>query len=72
MKQQRTGGGSFAPRTDLACEAGRPGAESRSRTVTVGSAPVTVTRSRERDGGRFVTVSSSVVAHKKKKKEGNE
>ena len=57
MKQQRTGGGSFAPRTDLACEAGRPGAESRSRTVTVGSAPVTVTRSRERDGGRFVTVS---------------
>lgn len=25
MKQQRTGGGSFAPRTDLACEAGRPG-----------------------------------------------
>ena len=57
MKQQRTGGGSFAPRTDRACEAGRPGAESRSRTVTVGSAPVTVTRSRERDGGRFVTVS---------------
>lgn len=57
MKQQRTGGGSFTPRTDLACEAGRPGAESRSRTVTVGSAPVTVTRSRERDGGRFVTVS---------------
>ena len=33
MKQQRTGGGSFAPRTDLACEAGRPGAESRSRNL---------------------------------------
>ena len=57
MKRQRTGGGSFTPRTDLACEAGRPGAESRSLTVTFGSAPVTVTRSRERDGGRFVTVS---------------
>mgnify|MGYP001305337497 CR=1 FL=1 len=53
MKQQRTGGGSFTPRTDLACEAGRPGAESRSRTVTVGSAPVTVTRSQSRGTSSF-------------------
>lgn len=50
------GARSFAPRTDLACEAGRPEAGTRSRTVTVGTAPVTVTRSRETDGGRFVTV----------------
>lgn len=50
------GARSFAPRTDLACEAGRPEAGTRSRTVTVGTAPVTVTRSRETDGGWFVTV----------------
>lgn len=47
---------SFAPRTDLACEAGRPEAGTHSRTVTLGTAPVTVTRSRETDGGRFVTI----------------
>lgn len=48
---------SFAPRTDLACEAGRARTESRSRTIQIGTAPVTVTRSLEADGGRFVTVS---------------
>lgn len=47
---------SFTPRTDLACEAGRPTGDSRSRTVQLGASPVTVTRSREADGGRFVTV----------------
>ena len=54
MQNQNT---SFSPRTDLACEADRTGADSRSRTVPVGSAPVTVTRSREADGGRYVTLS---------------
>lgn len=48
---------SFTPRTDLACEAGRSGGDSRSRTVQLGTSPVTVTRSRETDGGRFVTIS---------------
>lgn len=44
-------------RTDLACEAGRPCTESEDFSVTVGHAPVTVSRRREVDGGHFVTVS---------------
>lgn len=48
---------SFTPRTDLACEAGRPMGDSRSRTVQLGASSVTITRTREADGGRFVTIS---------------
>lgn len=43
-------------RTDLACESERPCADSSEETVTVGGMPVTVTRRREMDGGRFVTL----------------
>jgi spore protease len=43
-------------RTDLACEAGREIARKSERRVEVGGVPVTVTRSREADGGRYVTV----------------
>lgn len=46
-----------AVRTDLACEAGRPCAARREWRGTVGGLPVTVSRSRETDGGRYVTVS---------------
>ncbi len=49
--------GACQVRTDLACEAGRPCVESRSRTVMLGDTPVEVTRSRECEGGRYVTVS---------------
>lgn len=45
------------PRTDLACEAGRPTASSEERQVDVGGTPVTVCRSTEEDGGRFTTIS---------------
>lgn len=44
-------------RTDLACEAGREIARQSERQVEVGGVPVTVTRSRESDGGRYVTIS---------------
>lgn len=43
--------------TDLACESGTPAAEEARETVTVGTAPVTVTRRRETDGGHSVTLS---------------
>jgi len=43
-------------RTDLACEAGREIARQSERRVEVGGMPVIVTRSREVDGGRYVTV----------------
>ncbi len=42
--------------TDLACESDRPCASSEEETAEVGDMPVTVTRRREVDGGRFVTV----------------
>ena len=45
------------PRTDLACEAARPALHTEKRSVPVGASPVTVTRCREADGGRFTTVS---------------
>lgn len=58
-----------AVRTDLACEAGRPCTESRTRCVRLGTreadseasatattVEVTVTRSREKEGGRYVTL----------------
>ena len=44
-------------RTDLACEAGRPCAARREWRGTVGGQSVTVCRSRETDGGRYVTLS---------------
>ena len=47
---------SDAYRTDLACESGRPCLSSREETRDVGGMPVTVTRRRETDGGRPVTV----------------
>lgn len=50
-----TGGGDYV-RTDLACEGGAPCEEETRETVAVGSEPVTVTRRREADGGRTVTV----------------
>lgn len=43
-------------RTDLACEAGRAIARRSERRLDVGGESVTVTRSRETDGGRYVTV----------------
>jgi spore protease len=43
-------------RTDLACESASPAAEIREETVSVGQSPVTVTRRREEDGGRSVTL----------------
>lgn len=54
-KKTGQGGASFT-RTDLACEAGRETVERSERQVEVGGVPVTVTRSREADGGRYVTV----------------
>lgn len=51
-------------RTDLACESGRAVAESHSRTETVGGRPVTVSRSREADGGRYVTISCGVITER--------
>ncbi len=54
---KRTGRGREAfTRTDLACEAGREIVRQSERRVEVGGVPVTVTRSREVDGGRYVTV----------------
>ena len=44
-------------RTDLACESPVPAAESTEETLPAGSRPVTVTRRREVDGGRSVTLS---------------
>ncbi len=44
------------PRTDLACESDRPCVDSEEEMVTVGNAPVAITRRRETDGRRFVTV----------------
>ncbi len=46
----------YSPRTDLACEAGRPCTKSFEETVTVGQIPVTITRRHETDGGHFVTM----------------
>ena len=43
-------------RTDLACESGVPAVETREETVWAESSPVTVTRRREEDGGRSVTL----------------
>ncbi|MCQ2429895.1 MAG: GPR endopeptidase [Clostridia bacterium] len=56
-KREGKQGAGPAFRTDLACEAGRPCAVRRERCETVAGRPVTVTRSREADGGRYVTVS---------------
>ncbi len=59
-ESQAQGAGSAAyTRTDLACESDAPAAEEIRETVEVeaGSAPVTVTRRRETDGGRSVTLS---------------
>ena len=44
-------------RTDLACESGRACLASEEASYVVGSAPVTVVRRREEDGGHSVTVS---------------
>lgn len=44
------------PRTDLACESGRPCAASEEETILIGAQPVTVTRRREADGGSTATV----------------
>jgi spore protease len=49
--------GAEIPRTDLACEGGTVAAEEETRTVEIGDSPVTVTRRRETDGGRSVTLS---------------
>ena len=43
-------------RTDLACESPAPAAETAEETLPAGSRPVTVTRRRETDGGRSVTL----------------
>lgn len=50
-------GSPACPRTDLACEAARPVLHTEERRVPVGESPVTVTRCREADGGRFTTIS---------------
>lgn len=44
------------PRTDLACESGRPPVAFEETTTQVGALPVTVTRRREDNGGHTVTV----------------
>lgn len=49
------------PRTDLACEAGRPALSTEERQVDVGGLPITVCRSIEEDGGRFTTVSCGLI-----------
>ncbi len=50
------GEGRPCPRTDLACESERPAAESEEERIPIGGEDVCVTRRRETDGGRFVTV----------------
>ena len=58
------GSGIDAFRTDLACESGRPCVASEEETHAVDGMAVTVTRRREDDGGRTVTVAcGSVTAH---------
>ena len=47
---------SDAYRTDLACESGLPCLSSEEETCEIGGLPVTVTRRRESDGGRTVTL----------------
>ncbi len=44
------------PRTDLACESGREAAEVHEEQAAVGAAPVLITRRREADGDRSVTL----------------
>ncbi len=44
-------------RTDLACESATPAASVEEETLPTASRPVTVTRRRETDGGRSVTIS---------------
>lgn len=44
-------------RTDLACESSAPAVEEREERVSAGLSPVTVTRRREEDGTRSVTLS---------------
>lgn len=57
-------GDTALPRTDLACEAGRPCVSEEREERDVGGRPVTVARSREADGGRFVTVSCGAITER--------
>lgn len=50
-------GHSASVRTDLACELVTPAAEVSEETVAAGLSPVTITRRREEDGARSVTLS---------------
>ncbi len=49
-------GGEWSLRTDLACESDRPVDETEEERCTVGGSDVLISRRRETDGGRFVTV----------------
>ncbi len=48
--------GRFCLRTDLACESDRPAAHAEEERIAVGGEDVCISRRREMDGGRYVTV----------------
>ncbi len=51
-----------APRTDLACEAGRKAHTEAEELIPLGTSPVTVARREEEDGHRYVTLSCGLLS----------